>query len=149
MDHVAILRKSKISKDDNLLQDILDGKKTIESRWYVNKIAPWNKICTGDTIYFKESGCSVTAKAVVSKVLQFEDLNEAIIQEISILYAKGIAPKLSILDFEKWALSASKRYCILAFLKDVVPVSAFDIDKMGFGISSAWLVVGDIKNVMK
>ena len=56
MDHVAILRKAKVSRGDNLLQDILDGTKTIESRWYVNKISPWDKIKSGDTVYLKEFG---------------------------------------------------------------------------------------------
>lgn len=40
MHHIAILRKSNIKKGDNLLKDIIDEKKTIESRWYINKINP-------------------------------------------------------------------------------------------------------------
>jgi len=43
------------------------GEKQIESRWYVNKINPWNKVKVGDTVYFKNSGDPVTAKVRVKK----------------------------------------------------------------------------------
>ena len=92
MDHVAILRKARISKNDNLLGDILIGKKKIESRWYVNKISPWNQLNVGDHVDFKESGCSVTAVAVVSDVLQFENLTKESIKEILQKYGSKIAP---------------------------------------------------------
>jgi len=44
MDHVAIL-----SKKYELLDKIISGEKTIESRWYVNRIAPWNKMTYSPT----------------------------------------------------------------------------------------------------
>ena len=39
MEHLAIMRKSW-----NLTNKILTGEKKIESRWYKNKYAPWDKI---------------------------------------------------------------------------------------------------------
>ena len=48
MFHIAILRK----KYFNL---ILSGKKTIESRFSYNKIAPYKQVEVGETIYLKES----------------------------------------------------------------------------------------------
>lgn len=66
MDHVAIMRKSW-----GLLPKILSGEKTIESRWYMARYAPWNRIEKGDIVYFKNSGEPVTVKAEVSKVMQF------------------------------------------------------------------------------
>ncbi len=148
MDHVAILRKANISKGDNLLQDILDGTKTIESRWYVHKISPWNKIRDGETIYFKESGCPVTATAIVAKVLQFDSLNTSKIKEIVKQYGKAIAPNVTPEAWNLWAeKQESKKYCILVFLKNVKRVPSFNIDKTGYGISSAWLVVKDINQI--
>ena len=58
MDHVAIMNKRW-----KLIPKILDGSKTIESRWYVNKIKPWNSIKEDDKIYFKNSGEPITAFA--------------------------------------------------------------------------------------
>jgi ASC-1-like (ASCH) protein len=77
MDHVAILKKSSVSKGDDLLGDIISGAKTIESRWYVNRIAPWDRIEKGDTVYFKESGFRVTARAKVSRIIQYENLGKS------------------------------------------------------------------------
>jgi len=150
MDHVAILRKANIKKDDDLLGDILSGRKTIESRWYANKIAPWDKIRAGDTVYLKESGRAVTAKAEVSKVLQYDNLNTEIKKGIVRKYGKQIAPSTSEDDFLAWlGKQKNKRYCILIFLANVTPVKPFEIDKTGYGNSSAWLVTDNIKKLRK
>jgi ASC-1-like (ASCH) protein len=148
MDHVAILRKSRVSKGDNLLGDILEGTKTIESRWYVNKVSPWDNIKRGDTVYFKESGCPVTAKAEVSRVLQYDKLDEPTVQAIINKYGRYIAPRTPLADLHLWGRQQTKkRYCILIVIKDVVRLKPFDIDKTGYGVSSAWLAVGDIAKV--
>lgn len=148
MDHVAILRKSNFKKDDDILGDILSGRKTIESRWYVNKVVPWDKIFAGDTIYFKESGCPLTAKANVSEVLQYDNLDEAKALEIVAKYGKQIAPNLLEEEFFLWAQNhTDKRYCILIFLENVRKIPPFNIDKTGFGSACAWLCVGDIGKV--
>jgi len=143
VDHVAIMRKR-----GNLLDKIVLGKKTIESRWYVNKIAPWNKIKAGDTIYFKESSEDVTARATVSKVLQYE-LTSQITKNIIKKYGNLIDPGTSKEDFIKWGKEKKKRYCILMFLSNVKKIKPFSIDKTGYGISSAWMCVGDINSVTK
>lgn len=148
MDHIAILAKAKVKKGDNLLADILSGAKTIESRWYVNKVAPWGKIDVGDRVYFKESGGLVSAVAGVSKVLQFENLNDAVVLEILKKFGNSIAPNTSKAELLDWAKTQkNKRYCILIFLKNVQKVKPFEINKEGFGCSCAWLVVGDIGRV--
>src|SRR3989338_11329211 len=77
MEHVAIMRKSW-----KLTEKILTGQKKIESRWYYNKSAPWDKIRAGETIYFKDSGEPVTIKAEVDKVLQFSDMTPEIVKKI-------------------------------------------------------------------
>lgn len=144
MDHVEILRKTGFG--DHILADIVAGRKTIESRWYVNKVAPWDRIFAGDTIYFKESGRPATAKAYVSKVLQYDNLNPEKIKEIITKYGKHIAPNLPEEEFFVWAQNhTDKNYCILMFLEDVTKIPPFDIDKKGFGAASAWLVVGGIE----
>ncbi len=148
MDHVAILRKANIKKDDNLLRDILNGIKTIESRWYVNKTAPWNQIFAGDVIYFKEAGCPVTAKATVTSVIQYAYLDDVIKEEIVTKYGKHIAPNTSKHAWDLWLnAQKKKKYCILIFLSSVEKIVPFDIDKRGYGVSSAWLCVGDINTV--
>lgn len=144
MDHIAIL-----TKKYKLLELILAGKKTIESRWYKCKRDPWNKISIGDKIYFKNSGELITAFAEVENVLQYDGLSEQRIREIYEKYGFEIAGT-SDFDTNKLVLdkfSQSKNYCILVFLKNPKQIPAFNINKSGFGNASAWLCVDDINKI--
>lgn len=143
MDHVAIMKKSW-----GLLPKILSGEKMIESRWYMNKCSPWNQINPGEAIYFKDSGEPVTIRAEVKKVIQFPVLTKEKIKKILDKY--GQQDGLGIEDlprfFERFK---NKRYCMLIYLKNPRKIEPFDIDKKGFGIMSAWLVIKDINMIKK
>ena len=139
MDHVAILKPSW-----HLLEKILDGRKTIESRWYVSRYPPWNRINAGDTVYFKNAGCPVSLKANVQKVLQFSDLTPEKIRDLYTVHGKEIGAEN--ID-SSIARNAHKKYCILVFLELAVAVEPFQINKKGFGISAAWLVVKNIDSI--
>ncbi len=138
MDHVAILKPSW-----KLLPKILSGEKYIESRWYQHRVAPWNKLTAGDSIFFKDSGQPITVKATVSRVLQFDELTSETVADIIAKYNQGI--RLVHPENKDWF--AKKRYCILIFLENPQPVTPFHIDKTGFGNAAAWLVVGKISRV--
>ena len=142
MDHVAILNKSW-----KLIPKIISGEKAIESRWYLNKTAPWNKVKEGDVIYFKDAGMSVEAKAEVAQIVQYEKYDAVTLNKIiDDYYGKGgicfVASKEEVLD---WA--SGKKYCILIFLKNPQKVEPFEINKLGFGNACAWLCVNDINKV--
>lgn len=140
MQHLAILKKNW-----KLLGKIISGKKTIESRWYHTKRAPWGKIAEGDTIYFKNSGEPVTVKATAGKVMQLE-INPEKAKEILETYGKEIGLENINASYER---NKDKRYCILVFLKDVQKVEPFNIDKTGHGLMSAWISIEDIKQITR
>ena len=79
-----------MKKSWGLTQKILEGDKTIETRWYKNKSKPWNLIRAGDTIYFKDTGSFVTVVAKVSKVEQYDNLNDSKIDALIQKYGKNI-----------------------------------------------------------
>jgi ASC-1-like (ASCH) protein len=140
-DHIAIMNKKW-----DLIPKILSGKKTIESRWYKSRAAPWDRVQVGDTIYFKNSGEPITVAARVSQVLQFKNLTDETVSQIVAEHGRGLA--LAQVDVKEWV--HGKNYCILMYLEDpreVVP--AFDIDKTGYGSATAWLTVWDINRVKK
>ncbi len=138
MDHVAIMRKSW-----KLTQKILSGEKKIESRWYSNKSAPWDRIKAGESVYFKDSGEPVTIKAEVERVLQFSELTPHAVKEI--LDKFGSVDGINISDVSKfYARFKHKRYCLLIFLRNAQKVRPFNISKKGFGNMSAWLCVDDV-----
>src|SRR3989338_7861387 len=140
MDHVAIMKKSW-----GLIPKILSGEKTIESRWYMARYPPWNRIYAGDIVYFKDSGEPVTARAEVSKVLQFRDLTRRKVREILDTYSRpdGIGKQ----EDSFYSLFEKKKYCMLIFLKNPCAVEPFKINKSGFGISAAWMCVPDINKI--
>lgn len=141
-DHVAIMHKSW-----GLIPKISDGRKKIESRWSINKVAPWGRIRKGDRVFFKNSGEKVTAYATVSKVLQFEALNLAKVKRILRKY--GGDGGIGVNDIEgtiSWA--KGKKYCTLIFLTHAKETRPFNINKKGFGVGAAWLVVGNISKIM-
>ena len=144
MHHLAIMRK-----DWDLIPKILSGEKKIESRWYMAKFAPWNKINPGDTIYFKDAGEQVTAKAEVEKVLEFEKYSEAQLKTILNKYGGkgGIFFQDPLNDVFTW--TKKRKYCILIFLKNPTAVEPFYIDKTGHGSACAWIIVDDIKRLVK
>ncbi len=143
MDHVAIMKK-----EWNLTQKIANGTKTVESRWYKFKTAPWNKIKTNDLIYFKDSGSPVYIKATVTNVEQYEIENNQ--------HALNIMNKYALADLGTSALPesiknyiADKKYAIFVHFAKVARVSPFDIDKKGFGMQCAWIVVNSVENIKK
>ncbi len=141
MEHLAIMKKSW-----NLVPKILSGEKKIESRWYKTKYPPWDKIIKGETVYFKDSGESVSVKAEVEKVIQLSDLDQKRVKEILNKYGKSDG--LGIEDIPKfYEVFKDKKYCILIFLKNPKKIEPFDIDKSGFGSLCAWITVQSIEEI--
>jgi len=134
MNHIAIMRKSW-----GLTAKILSGEKTIETRWYKNKSAPWNKIHPSDIIFFKDSGCQVSVKAHVFKVEQYSDLTpEKTKQIISKYSVKDLGTKDIPAEIQSYI--NGKKYCIIIHLINPQRVHPpFRVDKKGFGMMAAWL----------
>ena len=142
MDHVAIMKKSW-----GLTKKILTGEKSIESRWYKVRYAPWGRVKRGDAVYFKDSGEPVTLKTQVKKVLQFSHLTRAKVKEILKKYGKDDGLRKEKIP-EFLSRFKDKKYCILIFLKNPRKVEPFEINKKGFGAMASWIIVGDIKPIM-
>jgi len=141
MHHIAIKKKSW-----GLTGKILSGKKKIESRWYKTKHSPWGKIKKGDFVYFKDSGELVSIKAEVRKVISFSGLNSKKVKEILNKYGKDDGIEKN--EMKKFfSLFKDKKYCLLIFLKNPKKIKPFEINKKGFGMMSAWIVVDDIKKI--
>ncbi len=141
MEHVAIMNKSW-----NLVERVLLGEKTIESRWYQTKRSPWNNIKIGDTVYFKNSGEPVTVKTYVKRVIQYSNLTPNKIK--SILHEYSLNDEICIKDIPNFFnLVKDKEYCILIALEKPIRIKPFNIDKKGFGNMSAWICMEDVKKI--
>ncbi len=137
MDHLAILDKKR-----KILAKIISGQKTIESRWYKSRIAPWDRIKKGETIYFKESGEPVRLKATVSEALQFY-LPQTNVRGLLQKYGDEICfTEKNLETLAAWC--SLRKYCILIRLAQVQEIEPFEIDKKGFGMMAAWITVPNI-----
>lgn len=143
MDHVAIMKKSW-----GLIPKILDGTKTAESRWYKNKTIPWNRIRSGDNLYFKNSGEPVTIKAQITKAIQYEIANN---KEALKILKKHAKKDLGIKDVPPEILKyiKDKKYAIIIFFDQVEEINPFNINKTGFGAMAAWITINSINEVKK
>lgn len=138
MDHIAIMKP--VWK---LIPKILAGQKTIESRWYQHRVAPWDRIKAGERIFFKDSGKPVSAMARVAFVIQKETNS---IEDLEALI-RAYAEPIQMVERDPRVWKTKPRYVILIGLTDVQPVTPFHIDKTGFGSAAAWLVVEDIERI--
>lgn len=141
MDHVAFMKK-----DWGLVPKILNGQKTIESRWYQTKRLPWGKIGAGDSVYFKNSGEPIIVKATVDRIIQFQDLTPSKVKAILLEYgdSDGIGEPEIPIFFERFK---TKKYCILIFLKKPQKIAPFEINKKGFGSQTAWITIKNINQI--
>jgi len=143
MDHLAIMNPKR-----KLIPKILSGEKTIESRRYMMKVAPRNKIKADDTVYFKDAGKEVTASATVAKVLQYEHYDDKQLHDIVFTYWwPWWIDFHSSLD-AAYERAKPKKYCILIFLRDPKKITPFVIDKTWYGSACAWISVPDIKAII-
>ena len=126
MKHIVILKKK-------YLDLILEGKKTIESRWSMNKRVPYNKIKIGDTLYLKETGKDVTFKVNVKDV-KFYELNEDVVDEILDKYGDDICINKENKE------SYNKKYCTLIWIDNIKEIEPFKVKK---SYGSGWIVLED------
>ena len=143
MDHVAIMKKSW-----GLIPKILNKTKIAESRWYKNKVAPWNKIKSGDNLYFKNSGEPVIVKARVTRVVQYAISSNKEALEIINKHAEQDLGLKEIPD-EILEYIKNKNYAIFVFFDSVERIKPFDINKAGFGAMAAWITINNINKIKK
>ena len=128
MKHLAILRQP-------FFDMVLNGEKTIESRWSMNKIAPYKKVNIGDEILLKLTGQPATATAKVKDVKYYE-LTPEIVEEIRIKYGKQIGTD----KFENWESTLKKKYCTLIWLCDVKIIKPLEVPRSN---GSGWILLKD------
>ena len=67
--HLAIFTKS-------AALEVLEGRKTIETRFSLKKIAPFGRVSVGDIVYIKISGGDIIGQFWIAKVIYFEGLDQ-------------------------------------------------------------------------
>ena len=129
--HLAILKRAYIDM-------ILDGSKTVESRFTITMRAPFGQIFEGDELFLKQSCGPVCAMAKVKQVKTFENLTPKEILKIKQLYNKDI-----LASDEYWQSKLDCRFGILIRLKNVSAIKPIYISKKDW---RAWVVLTEKAN---
>ena len=112
------------------LQFVLEGTKTIESRFSTNRCAPYQSVRAGDVLLLKRSSGPVVAIAEVSQVW-FYELDASSWTMIKLKFG----PLLRIEDPEFWTQKSSACFATLMQLERVEaipPVSCAKRDRRGW-----------------
>lgn len=106
------------------LEAVLDGRKTIESRFALHRCAPYGQVQAGDVILLKRSGGPVVGVARAGKSDHYQ-LGPGDIESIRLDHAE----ELFAVDDEFWEQRAAKRYATLIGLEDTARISEMHVEK--------------------
>lgn len=62
MNHLAVYSRK---RNEDYIDQLLDGEVTLDIKWMYNKVAPYKKLNIGDSIFIKESSGPVVGKVQV------------------------------------------------------------------------------------
>ena len=109
MKHLAVFT-------DDMIALIFQGRKTIDCRLSIKKIPPFGVIQAHDTVFIKRSGGKVVGQFVAERVIFFDNLTSAMINDVKNLYGDAIqAPDLF------WQRREEAKYATLIFITEVQP----------------------------
>lgn len=109
---------------------MLDGRKTIESRFSKNKSLPYRKIAKDDIVFVKKSGGDVLAYFTIKDIIFF-DLNETSIDEIKQKYNEQLC-----VSEEFYISKSNSKYATLIVIDKMFNLKSFHINKKGM---QTWL----------
>jgi ASC-1-like (ASCH) protein len=115
------------------LQLLLDGQKTIESRFSVQRRAPFDQVTEGDIILLKRSGGPILGIGIVAKACFYETTPE-VLKDIQATYAEA----LGIRDPSFWAARAQTRFATLLWLEQVTTITPIPYHKRD---QRAWVIL--------
>jgi len=124
--HLVILKKPYIDA-------ILDGRKTVESRFYKTRQFWLWRVAPGDKLFLKASSGPVMATASVASVKHFDNLTSPHLAELKKQHNQHVLG-----DDQYWQNKKDSRFGILVWLKDVKPIAPRFIKKADW---RAWVVL--------
>lgn len=106
------------------LTAVLEGRKTMESRFTVTRQPPWRCVDPGDIILLKRSGGPVVGIARADAA-QSHELSPELVQRLRTRFAI----QLCATDDDFWSSRAAKNYATLIELTHIEPLSEVAIKK--------------------
>lgn len=114
---------------------LLSGKKTIESRFSINRNGPYKKVFKDDLVFIKKSGGPVFGYFIVGKTSFYNSPSSTQIKTIKKKYEKEIC-SMEVKDF--WKERSKAKFITLmevAEIKDIAPINIEKKDR------TAWVII--------
>ena len=106
------------------LQAVLDGRKTVESRFGLTRCSPFGQVAEGDVILLKRSGGPVVGLAMAG-TSQYHELSPVLLAELRERYASRLYAE----DDDFWAAREGKRYASLIEIALSAEIKPMVVDK--------------------
>lgn len=116
---------------------LIEGHKTVESRFSRDRRAPFGRIGVGDTVYFRVAGGTYAARALVERVLCEDGLTPRRVRAIEVLHRASIGG-----DDEYWRMVRGARCVTLLWLTGCCGVESGPFLERARGDRRAWFVLG-------
>jgi ASC-1-like (ASCH) protein len=110
--HVAVF-------NNEAIQAIFKGKKSVESRFSQKKIAPFGTVKVGDTIYIKPPGKEIMGQFKVKKVISFDGIEEEDWQLIKQKFGKKISLGSKAADEKFYSSHKDAKFGTLIFIGNI------------------------------
>jgi hypothetical protein len=106
------------------LSAVLDGRKTMESRFGLTRQPPYDSVDNGDIILLKRSGGPVVGLAEAGETQSYT-LSPQVLNKLR----ERFAEQLFACDDEFWSARSEKNYATLIEIRDIVEMDAITIQK--------------------
>lgn len=137
MVHVALVNQKHI-------RAILDGTKTIESRFARSRHVPFGRVKPGERVYFKATGGPYGCTAIVDHVEYLGNLDPKAMRGVRRTFGAriGAEPKY-------WANKTRSRYATLIWLRSIEETEMGPVYEgvRGVTVRSGWLALPDSMDI--
>jgi ASC-1-like (ASCH) protein len=116
---------------------VLEGEKTIESRYSINMIPPFNKVRKGDIVILKKSGGDVEAVFEAGEIRCFYLNCKQDLLSIKEKYNDRL-----LIDDEFWEEKRDAKYATLVDIDSLLPLPKFRINKTS---RAGWVTIDTIE----
>ena len=106
------------------LQDVLDGRKTVESRFSARRCAPYDRVHKGDVVLLKKASGPIIGLCKVSNAWSYA-LEKDSWREIRKEYALALCDQ----DPKFWAQRKNASFVTLMRIGNVLPIDPIKIEK--------------------
>jgi len=120
------------------LSDLLCGKKTIESRFSINMIAPFRKVKSGDIVILKKSGGPIVGMFEATKIRFIEIKNSLVLDSLKQKYNERL-----LIEDDFWEKKKTSKYATLIDVDHVLKISPIFVH---FSNRQSWVTLGKLEN---